>query len=228
MSTYQKKRLGLAAILGISSLFLSFHSFATIKLRDKADVILPSLISKEPNNFLLYVGTSCFGEWHGTLSKDDSGSQYLATGNINVLLKNREHRRLDVSLKLAFNELDQLGGSIIKITDKNNPTEQITIGTSKIDPMELEVHVLKNGQVSSFRGQLPGPTMLSPSGKTTFGLLSPITALTAPFSSALSAFSATPTDNLQSCPQSTPLDFSFQDDAMVTFNSLFEQLTTQK
>jgi hypothetical protein len=66
-----------------------------------------------------------------------------------------------------FNELDQLGGSIVKIL---LPDLKMSFGTVNVDPLEFRFRMIQNGKEEKYIASIPGPIELRDIGHGSFAL----------------------------------------------------------
>jgi hypothetical protein len=148
-------------------------SYRTLKSREDALLFGEGIFTIGEFDYRLVQGQGdsrvCVGEYRGSFLPDGNTYVYRGSGFINVEFEGAQFSP-QISVQAAFSELNQLGGSAVRVTEKDL---FFSIGTVGVDPIRILSKTVDAGKESKYEFPLPGPIELRRTGKTSFGLRYP-------------------------------------------------------
>jgi hypothetical protein len=136
----QKRNLKITVALTILVIAIAtgIDAAKLIHQREKSFMLFPSLLSKSQKNWELTWQNNCFGTLKTKYAGTKDTRSFTGTAQIN-LDYGHSLINLTAKIKLEFNELLQLGASLITLTDGNN-SELLTLGSIGVNPITIHLN----------------------------------------------------------------------------------------
>ena len=165
-------RIAIASLIVVTSCAVSWASYTEITRRISNQILLANLLHRESRTYHATFNNTCFGTLSSHFEETDKGRIFNAKGEF-MVRQGAAIIRIALTLKLAFNELDQLGGAILRFWNKQTPQRQVVLGTSGTNPVKAELTVTQKPFPFHLEFSVPGPYTLVPTSGETFGILQP-------------------------------------------------------
>lgn len=139
------------------------------KSREDSIVFLSDFAKLGTSNWAIEYNSQCLGNFSLSMIKESNAFRIKGGGLLNFLLfKNAREAKID--FQAGFNEISQLGASIITISSDGG---KLTFGTTEIDPIQFIVRLASPQRTNEWKFPLPGPISLQQTSKDGFGIRYP-------------------------------------------------------
>lgn len=145
-------------VFALMALFLTGVGWSAeeINLRLRSQGLLPGDLLEGTSVYTVQSRGRCAGFLEFTLARTDSDNlEFEGSGSVLILLKDGEPPTdLNLAIQGAFNSLDQLGGSLIRLDWGEN---RLSVGTTEVNPITIRYRV-KTGPIQRVHETtIPGP-----------------------------------------------------------------------
>lgn len=145
-----------AAILFLTSISFSIHTFSVLQRQEQPALVPFAVFEEGESTYRLLWNTQCVGFMRTNLTKDGESARLTLRGDLRVVARGREHTAR-FSVQSSFNPLGQLYAGLAELAvDKFSAA----LTSQQVKPIELKLNLRADEWRPTYAFQVEGPMVL--------------------------------------------------------------------